>query len=72
MSLLVHNCPRCGSQKITFDVIAQNTIRAGLSNLELFCICRPCGSSVTFTAQQSRPLYDAHGGEIALSKCSSP
>jgi Domain of unknown function (DUF4145) len=45
MAELVANCPRCGSQKITFDVKAANIIAQsyGWQNMyEAFCSCRHC------------------------------
>jgi Domain of unknown function (DUF4145) len=71
MALLVHNCPRCGSKKITFDVIAQNVITARAA-LEIFSICRRCGQSVTFTVLQTKVLFDDRGNEVALSHAYEP
>lgn len=56
MSELVANCPRCKSQKITFDAIADNFISReyGWKRFyEVFCICRSCKSSTIFVLSQS-------------------
>ena len=45
MSLLVADCPRCGANKITFDVLAQvpRGVESGWKpSFELFCLCRSC------------------------------
>lgn len=55
MAELVHDCPRCGSQKITFDAIAQNLRwleHDWLHIYEVFCICRECHKSTVFVLAQ--------------------
>lgn len=51
MSDLIANCPRCGSQQITFDV-KSDTFRGNnpdwKRHFESFCACRHCGGSVIF------------------------
>lgn len=49
---LVADCPRCGTQKITFDLGGQNYIVTEYTWkhwYEAFCICRHCGKATTFT-----------------------
>jgi len=51
MSLLVADCPRCGSKQITFDVVSQHPgapLPQGWNQFEIFCICRACKNSTTF------------------------
>lgn len=55
MSELVADCPRCGSTKITFDLMA-----AHLSHVEYswqkwfaaFCVCRNCDKTVVYVLSQ--------------------
>lgn len=59
MAELVHDCPRCGSQKITFDAVAQNLRwleHDWLHVYEVFCICRECHKSTIFVLAQKE--YD--------------
>jgi hypothetical protein len=62
MSQLVANCPRCRSQKITFDVLHQNHVNTkhGWQYwFEAFCVCRHCGRSTVFIlSQKSEPTLD--------------
>jgi len=56
MSELVANCPRCGSQKITFDVLHQNhfNIQSGWQYwFEVFCVCRHCRRATVFIVSQA-------------------
>jgi hypothetical protein len=51
MSLLVADCPRCGSKSITFDVMAQVFCfrEHGWQNwFEIFCVCRRCHRPTIF------------------------
>ena len=51
MPTLVADCPRCGAQKMTFDVRAAfaYVVRYGWQNCyESFCICRHCGRATIF------------------------
>jgi hypothetical protein len=55
MAELVYDCPRCGSQKITFDVLATQlqTINYDWQEVhESFCICRHCGKGTIFVLEQ--------------------
>lgn len=55
MAELVNNCPRCGSQKITFDVLATKlqVIRNDWQEIhETFCVCRHCGHGTIFVLEQ--------------------
>ena len=56
MSELVANCPRCGANKITFDL--QSAIKTGQRYswqfwYEAFCICRQCRRSTIFVLSES-------------------
>ena len=57
MSLLVADCPRCGSRHITFDVMAQ-TYRYRQYRwqnwFEIFCVCRGCNCSTIFLVGLSK------------------
>lgn len=51
MSDLVANCPRCGSSRITFDLLSETIVgvQYGWQQwYEAFCICRHCGRSTIF------------------------
>lgn len=51
MAETVGNCPRCGTSKMTFDVLSDVYIRTDYnwrSVHEVFCICRHCHRSTTF------------------------
>lgn len=51
MSELVANCPRCGANKMTFELISAikaRTRHGGYDEYEAFCICRNCRRSTTF------------------------
>lgn len=56
MAELVANCPRCGANKITFDLIGSiTTIEKYRWQLwyEVFSICRQCDRSTTFVLSDS-------------------
>lgn len=56
MSALVTDCPRCGSTKITFDLLDANQIRLEFGWkvwCEAFCVCRHCGLSTVFVLSQN-------------------
>ncbi len=51
MSELVADCPRCGSSRMTFDLVAHTQVafRHNWQTLyEAFCICRHCSRSTVF------------------------
>jgi hypothetical protein len=51
MSVLVHDCPRCGAKRMTFDVNAQLWRQRTFdwkNYYEIFCVCRQCHASTTF------------------------
>jgi len=52
MSEFVHDCPRCGATRITFDVRGQcsrGIVHAGwVERFEVFCVCRACRSATIF------------------------
>lgn len=55
MALFVDDCPRCGAEKITFDVFG--AIPTGRGNndwqkrFEVFCSCRRCRKSTVFSLE---------------------
>jgi hypothetical protein len=56
MSLLVANCPRCGSQHITFDVRAELVVGIQYDwqqHYEVFCVCRNCHRATIFVLSLS-------------------
>lgn len=58
MAELVTDCPRCGSQKITFDLTQDNYLYSKYEWqrwFEAFCVCRHCGRSTVFVLSQKRP-----------------
>jgi len=68
MAELVANCPRCGTKKITFDVLADQLrwVEHGwLRVYESFCICRHCGKPTMFVLKQrnyeNRDFFDKAG-----------
>jgi hypothetical protein len=55
MSELVANCPRCGAQEMTFDLVTELPLptKFGWQHwYEAFCICRKCWKSTTFVLSQ--------------------
>ena len=51
MALLISNCPRCGTENITFDVAGKHlrcTRYSWQPWFEVFCICRKCHRSTVF------------------------
>lgn len=65
MAELVANCPRCGAQEITFDVLHQNRLPDGrlpggsLRRYEAFCVCRRCNRSTVFVLSTTYPTFNA-------------
>lgn len=58
MTDLVADCPRCGSQKITFDVTQSHLVskqHGWQLWFEAFCICRHCNRSTVFVLSQREP-----------------
>lgn len=58
MAVLVADCPRCGSDKITFDVLGGTYMgmRHGWQRIyELYSVCRHCESSTIFLVNQKEP-----------------
>lgn len=56
MPELVANCPRCGANRITFDLVAAiKTVQhyGWQFWYEAFCICRQCRRSTTFVLSES-------------------
>lgn len=61
MPMLVSNCPRCRSDKMTFDVLSYNDLGTRYDWqrwYELFSICRHCHTSTVFVVSQNT------GGDI--------
>lgn len=59
MAELVANCPRCGSQKITFDLTQEHHISVQYRWqywYEAFCICRHCRRSTVFVLSQNTAI----------------
>ena len=72
MSELIANCPRCHSQKMTFDL--ENQVPVSMEYnwqiwLEVFCICRNCQKPTIFLVAQKN-LADTKYIEEGLSKLS--
>ncbi len=56
MAELVADCPRCGSQNITFDVLSEHifNMQYGWQNwYEAFSLCRNCSRSTVFVLKES-------------------
>src|SRR5689334_6267135 len=73
MSLLIANCPRCGSKSITFQILGQvhtDTEYGWQKFYELFCQCRACQRTTIFvvhpTTETPREVRDSEGGPIRL------
>lgn len=51
MAELVENCPRCGAQRVTFDLLGAKIVGLQYNwkhTYEAFCVCRHCGRSTVF------------------------
>ena len=71
MAELVANCPRCGSQHITFDVTAaeQYRVEYGWQHwYEAFGICRHCGRTTIFVLSESVNTNYNHVHKVGLLK----
>lgn len=71
MSELVADCPRCLSQKMTFDVLHQNHVATqhGWQRwFEAFCVCRHCMQSTVFVLSQKGQPTTNFLHETPLSK----
>lgn len=58
MSLLVTDCPRCGAERITFDLMQSKYIKTEFTWqkwYEAFCVCRCCNRSTVFVISQKDP-----------------
>lgn len=57
MAELVADCPRCGSNSITFDVKSQTEVGAvgWRHTYEAFCVCRRCDASTVFVLTDRGP-----------------
>jgi hypothetical protein len=71
MSLLIADCPRCGSKRVTFDVTAQvfRSKQYGWANeYEVFSVCRVCHAPTIFYI---RMTVDAYHKSDDLSKANA-
>jgi hypothetical protein len=71
MSLLVANCPRCGTGRVTFDVTAANTAGRRYSwqpRYEVFSVCRACHTASIFIISVSQLKRKDAKGENAFGK----
>jgi len=71
MSELVSDCPRCGSQKITFDLIQQQQIAIKYEWqrwFEVFCVCRHCQRSTVFVVSQKDLDHESIFEKVPLFK----
>ncbi|MGY4332784.1 hypothetical protein ACVWWG_007201 [Bradyrhizobium sp. LB7.2] len=64
MAQLVANCPRCGADKMTFDV--ENSVNVGTKHgwqrwFEIFSICRNCHRPTIYRVSQNKPAWDNQG-----------
>ena len=73
MSILVANCPRCGSNRITFDVTAQvyHATEYGWKDwYEVFSTCRNCRRPTIFlvalTEMQMRDTFKSDNALVKL------
>ena len=73
MSVLVADCPRCGAERMSFDVKAElfRYSQYGWQNwYELFCVCRNCRSGTIFLVNQKeiepRQLFENPGALLQL------
>jgi hypothetical protein len=71
MALLVADCPRCGSTKITFDVSAQEyrfTQYDWEDWYEIFCVCRHCRLPTIFLVRldenRAREVFKKRNGLV--------
>src|SRR6185312_4905005 len=58
MATLVHDCPRCGTQQITFDAYACNhfaTPYGWQKHYEMFSVCRHCHRGTIFVLALDEP-----------------
>jgi Domain of unknown function (DUF4145) len=73
MSMIVNNCPRCGAGKTTFDIKSDHVVSkvdGWFRTYEMFCVCRHCGESTVFLAQDNgvdhSEYMDSHGGPSSI------
>ncbi|WP_202820880.1 DUF4145 domain-containing protein [Rhizorhabdus dicambivorans] len=60
MAELVENCPRCGADQITFDVLADSMVDEEYgwqSHHEIFSVCRRCGRATIFFVKLADPNH---------------
>lgn len=63
MSLLIEDCPRCGSKRITFDVLSAvfRQQQYGWKNwYEAFCLCRGCHAPTIFLISMTIEGHQVH------------
>ena len=72
--MLVYDCPRCGTKKITFDVLKASGVekKGELDTYEAFCRCRSCSGSTIFlvTIRNDAPyrMNDVVNNQFNLNK----
>ncbi len=70
MSELVANCPRCGANQMTFDLVNQLPLYVKYDWqywFEAFCICRACNRSSVFVLSQ-KDIHDKEEVRKGLAK----
>lgn len=58
MALLVEDCPRCNTKRVTFDVMGcqkQKPSPEGRARFEAYCICRHCSTGTVFNLVMQQP-----------------
>jgi len=63
MSELVADCPRCGANEMTFDLLNQIPRYKEYGwqmYLEVFCVCRRCSKPTIFLVSQKEIEYEKH------------
>lgn len=75
MSMLVANCPRCKSERVTFDVKEQTPMGFSYGwqrHQEIFCVCRNCHKPTIFNISQrqieARDIFNPPENIIAYKK----
>lgn len=75
MSILVTDCPRCGAEKMTFD-LTQEQLRKEINygwqmTSEVFCVCRNCELPTIFVLAQKKTESESYFSNRSLSKYSA-
>jgi hypothetical protein len=70
MATIVDNCPRCGAQKITFDIYAQQfrkLIYGWKVEYEAYSVCRKCSAGTIFILGAKSSIIQEHYIDMPLS-----